>query len=308
MTVAPEPAGPPAEPVVIYTDGGADPNPGLGGWAAIIRFGRHERVLSGAEPDTTNNRMELTAAIAALQALTRPCRIQFHTDSEYLRRGITEWVERWAAKNWRRGKQPVANADLWQTLRELSRRHQIEWFWVRGHSGHEDNERVDELARQARLAITASSAHDPALPRLFLRASVSGNPGPGGWGLILERDGQTEQFSGTAAKTTNNRLEIEAAVAGLRLLPPGQAIQLFTVSDYLYQGATQWLPAWRRRNWLKKDGQPVSHADLWQQLGAEMERRPVQWLNVKGVPEPFREVMEEAARVAAEAARLEKRG
>ncbi|HFE66753.1 MAG TPA: ribonuclease HI, partial [Chloroflexi bacterium] len=102
--------------VIIYTDGGADPNPGIGGWAAILRFGQHEKVLTGNEPHTTNNRMELQAAIGALRALKRPSTVQFYTDSEYLRKGITEWIEGWAANNWQKKGKPIPNADLWQKL------------------------------------------------------------------------------------------------------------------------------------------------------------------------------------------------
>jgi ribonuclease HI len=253
--------------------------------------------------------MELTAAVAALRSLTRPCQVQFHTDSQYLRRGITEWIDKWAVKKWQRKPgEPVPNADLWQSLLDLSRRHQIEWYWVRGHAGDPDNERVDRLAREARLAITPGATVDDSAPRLYLRASVRGNPGPGGWGVVLEREGQTEQFSGSLASTTNNRLEIVAALEALRLVPSGQAAYLVTVSDYLYQGATRWIHGWRRNGWRKKDGEPVSHADLWQLLDAEMGRRHIQWLNVKGLPDEHRTAMAEAARVAAEAVRLEGNG
>jgi ribonuclease HI len=135
--------------VTIYTDGACDPNPGAGGWAAVLQFGRHERVLTGAHPDTTNNRMELTAAIEALKALNEPCRVDFYTDSQYLRRGITEWIPRWKARNWRRKGGKLANVDLWKDLDAAIQPHQIQWRWVRGHSGHPENQRVDRLARKA---------------------------------------------------------------------------------------------------------------------------------------------------------------
>jgi ribonuclease HI len=135
--------------VQIYTDGGCEPNPGPGGWAALLRFGAEEKELSGREAETTNNRMELTAAIRALQALKRPCRVQFYTDSEYLKRGITEWLPGWRRRGWKRQGGVLANVDLWQALDEAIRPHLIDWRWVRGHSGHPENERVDRLARQA---------------------------------------------------------------------------------------------------------------------------------------------------------------
>ena len=135
--------------VQIYTDGACSPNPGPGGWAAILRYGNHEKVLSGYEPKTTNNRMELTAAIRALQALNRPCQVQIFTDSQYLKYGITEWLPRWKARNWQRKGGSLANLDLWQALDAACQPHQIEWCWLHGHIGHPENERVDQLARQA---------------------------------------------------------------------------------------------------------------------------------------------------------------
>jgi ribonuclease HI len=269
--------------VTIYSDGGADPNPGIGGWAAVLRYDGHEKVLTGNHPKTTNNRMELQAAIGALAALKRPSQVEFHTDSEYVRKGITQYIEKWAANDWRSGKRAVANADLWQELWALVKQHEIEWQWVKGHSGHPLNERVDELARQARLKITPKIEVDDNTPRLYLRASCKGNPGPGGWGVVLERGDETEQNSGSAPSTTNNRMEIQAAIEGLLMLQPGSAVQIFTTSDYLFQGATRWIKGWRQRNWQKKDGQPVANADLWQALDQLMSAYQVRWVNAKNL-------------------------
>jgi len=136
--------------MVSYTDGACSGNPGPGGWAALLIYGQHEKTLSGGELQTTNNRMELMAAIRALQALKRPCQIDFYTDSQYVRRGITEWMPRWKAKGWSRGKnKPLANVDLWQVLDQAVQQHRIVWHWVRGHANHPQNERVDALARAA---------------------------------------------------------------------------------------------------------------------------------------------------------------
>ena len=152
VTVAP---GPPASEVVeIWTDGGAKPNPGAGGWAAILRFRGVERELSGAEKATTNNRMELTAAAEALETLKRPCRVVLHTDSEYVKNGVTRWHAGWVRRNWRNSAgDPVANMDLWRRLLEAAKAHRIEWRWVRGHSGDPMNERADALATAAREAL-----------------------------------------------------------------------------------------------------------------------------------------------------------
>lgn len=145
------------EPVVIYTDGGCRPNPGIGGWAAILHHQGRYKELSGAEWDTTNNRMELTAAVSALEALKRPCRVELHTDSEYLQKGITVWLPSWKRKGWKRGGGTLKNVDLWQKLDELTQVHDIEWRWVRGHAGDPNNERCDELATEALARLAASA-------------------------------------------------------------------------------------------------------------------------------------------------------
>jgi ribonuclease HI len=134
--------------VEIFSDGACSGNPGPGGWGAILRYHGHERELSGFDPATTNNRMELMAAIAALEALTRPCRVRLHTDSRYVRDGITTWIHDWKRRNWRTAdKKPVKNLDLWQRLAASLEPHQVEFIWVRGHAGHPENERADALAR-----------------------------------------------------------------------------------------------------------------------------------------------------------------
>jgi ribonuclease HI len=136
--------------VEIFTDGACSGNPGPGGWGAILRWRGEEKELSGGEPETTNNRMEMMAAIRALEALTRPAQVRLHTDSAYLRDGIMRWIHAWKAKGWKTAdKKPVKNVDLWQRLETAAERHDVEWIWVRGHSGHPENERADKLARAA---------------------------------------------------------------------------------------------------------------------------------------------------------------
>jgi len=135
--------------VTIYTDGSCSPNPGPGGWACLLRYGKHKKEINGYEERTTNNRMELTAAIQALQALKTPCTVDLHTDSQYLQRGITEWLPAWRKRNWKRKEGKLANVDLWKALDSEVTKHDIKWHWVKGHAGHPDNERVDELAKQA---------------------------------------------------------------------------------------------------------------------------------------------------------------
>ena len=137
-----------SDDVTIYTDGACSGNPGPGGWGAILTAGAHMREISGGEPNTTNNRMEMMAAIRALEALKRPCRVALHTDSQYLRQGITEWLSGWKARGWRTAsKSPVKNEDLWRELDAARARHTVSWHWVKGHAGHPMNERADALAR-----------------------------------------------------------------------------------------------------------------------------------------------------------------
>ena len=144
--------------VTLFTDGACLGNPGPGGWAALLRHGTRERELSGAEAHTTNNRMELMAAIAGLEALRKPCAVVLTTDSQYVMRGVEEWMPRWIARGWRTaGGDPVKNRDLWERLSLASGVHRVTWKWVRGHSGHADNERVDALARAAAEAVRDSS-------------------------------------------------------------------------------------------------------------------------------------------------------
>jgi ribonuclease HI len=144
--------------VTIHTDGACSGNPGPGGWGAILAFGDREKELKGGEAHTTNNRMELTGAIAALEALTRPCLVDLYTDSEYLRGGITGWIHGWKRNGWRtRDKKPVKNVDLWQRLDAALARHEVRWHWIKGHAGHAQNERADTLAREAIRALRAGA-------------------------------------------------------------------------------------------------------------------------------------------------------
>jgi len=135
--------------VTLYTDGACRGNPGPGGWGVFLQFGKHEKTLHGGESLTTNNRMELLAAIRGLEALTRPCDVDLYTDSQYVRKGITQWIHNWKKNGWKTaGKKDVKNRDLWQALDELMQKHQVQWHWVKGHAGHPGNEKADALANQ----------------------------------------------------------------------------------------------------------------------------------------------------------------
>ena len=143
--------------VQIYTDGACKGNPGPGGWGALMRMGKHEKELSGGEAETTNNRMELTAAIRALQALTQPCQVELYSDSKYVLEGITKWIHGWQKRGWKNAsKKPVLNEDLWRELLDAAAPHQMSWNWVKGHSGHPENDRVDQLASDQAAAFGAA--------------------------------------------------------------------------------------------------------------------------------------------------------
>ncbi len=141
------------KPIEIFTDGACKGNPGKGGWGALLRIGDHEKELSGSDPATTNNRMEMTAAVRALQALREPCSVRLHTDSRYVIDGMTKWMFGWIKKGWKTAdNKPVKNEDLWRALADAAKGHKIDWIWVKGHNGHVENERVDKLASDAAMA------------------------------------------------------------------------------------------------------------------------------------------------------------
>src|ERR1051325_7172446 len=144
--------------ITIYTDGACSGNPGPGGWGAILSFGDHEKGLMGGEENTTNNRMELMAAISALEALKRPCSVDLYTDSKYVRDGISGWIKKWKQNGWKTAdKKPVKNVDLWQRLDAALEHHRVQWHWVKGHAGHAENERADQLARDGLVAARAGA-------------------------------------------------------------------------------------------------------------------------------------------------------
>jgi len=164
--------------VTIHSDGGCEGNPGPGGWAAVLEFGRARKEISGGELATTNNRMELRAAIEALACLKEPCAVDFYTDSEYVREGITSWIAGWKARRWRTAeRKPVKNADLWRRLDELASGHRVNWHWLRGHAGHPGNERCDQLAAQEiRKILTRHKPEDLAAALAAFREQQSAIP------------------------------------------------------------------------------------------------------------------------------------
>jgi ribonuclease HI len=310
---------------LVYTDGGCDPNPGPGGWAAVLQITPpedelYEVALTGNAPHSTNNRMELEAAIAALAYLHgRYCgpvgleedqakgrlAVELHTDSTYLRSGIREWIERWVANGWqKRNQTAVKNRDLWERLYALAAAPEspldVAWHWVKGHAGDPLNERVDRLAGEARARLRGDeepapppvSAAPPAQAevegpavQLSVAAACPGARGPGAWAVVLSTDSSSgehkEVLSGCEAESTNSALTLQGALAGLRALTRPARVTLYTTEEYLAKGASEWVVKWRQRGWTTSGNKPVQHRELWQALLAAAEPHHVTWQFVR---------------------------
>lgn len=272
--------------LTIYTDGACSPNPGPGGWGAVVIVaGKVVSELSGFGGDSTNNRMELTAAVEALKSLDRSYRIVLYTDSNYLRHGITDWIHGWQKNGWLTAdRKPVKNSDLWQELLSQIARHEIVWKWVRGHGSDRWNNRADELAVLARRSDTAASPErggQTVLPNagdvfLYLGVTCRQAAGVGGWAVVMTWRGRIRVLGGKADGMTANQLYIHAAIEGLRALKKDVPVQLFTYSSYLRDGINSWIVGWRQRNWQTREGSPVTNRELWQQLADLLDTSRVQ--------------------------------
>jgi len=300
----------------VYTDGGCDPNPGPGGWGAVIQLGNREQVLSGSDPDTTNNRMELTATIEALSWLRDSfghCEVDLYTDSQYLRRGITEWLKGWAARGWRtKSNTPVKNQDLWCRLAVLADAHTVTWHWLKGHAGHRQNERADRLATTARQklvgrgrATTSGREGRSACYDVEICVKVSCLPGGRcGWGAVLRQGEHTKSLShGTKAGTANATL-LWAAANALRFLKRPCQVVVYSDASYLIKGASSWIKGWQARGWKTRDGKPVANKDGWQELLRAAAPHQVAWAMAKEGANP--EDLAIAAELASTAARGER--
>lgn len=276
--------------ITIYTDGGASPNPGPGGWAAILIHPAKTRELSGGAEDTTNNRMELTAAIEALKALKQRCLIDFYSDSEYLIKGITERIDTWLAAG-KFEKNEVSNPDLWLELHELVQQHDISWHWVRGHTGDHWNERADELATAARPGNDAFL--DTSRTRVILQ--IAGAKGNFGYAAAVVRNddlASTEIITGGERDTTPNHFILRAAIDVLHQIPPEEPLYLFTNSSYLFDGITKWIHNWKKTTFRK-------FALQWKQLDELCSMRDIQWVSFKkDDPPPALELLKEPLKQA----------
>jgi len=280
--------------VDVYTDGGCDPNPGPGGWGAVIRWDDREWLLSGNDPDTTNNRMELHAAAAALallEGLLGRCQVEVHTDSQYLRQGITSWIEGWVRRGWRTSdKQPVKNQDLWRLLHQLTQAHDVTWHWLKGHAGHPLNERADQLATEARRALRRlhPPPRSPEAPQpagdgrpavdIFVKASCRGDERWGGWGVVLRMGEHTRSLSGSERPTTANAMLIRGAAEALRALTKPCWVTIYSDAKYLIDGASRWVKRWQARGWQTREGQPVANRAEWEALLEAARPHHVTWV------------------------------
>ena len=272
--------------IEVYTDGGCDPNPGPGGWAAIILWQGREWVLSGSDPDTTNNRMELhapAAALAVLEGLLGRCQVNLHTDSEYLHRGMTEWLDGWVSHGWRTlDNQPVKNQDLWRVLYRLAQAHEVTWHWLKGHAGHTYQERADRLATEARRSRRTRTTGPTARPdgpavEITIKAACAAARGPGGWGAVLRTGNHVRKLSGGQPATTANAMLIRGAAEALNALTNPCRVTLYSDADYLIKGASLWASAWQARGWTTKEGKPVSNREHWEALLAAARPHHVTW-------------------------------
>lgn len=305
--------------VQIYTDGGCDPNPGPGGWGAVLVFGLKTLELSGAEANTTNNRMELTAAIRALQMLKRSCQVTLHTDSRYLQKGIVEWMPAWKQRGWLKANgKPVENQDLWQALDEQTSRFEIDWRWLKGHHGHPLNERADQLAAEARFrgdqqkVVTPAAGRQPVnhpdrvMPRydVYTRACALGSPGPAGYAAVLvTAEEQVKVISGGWRLATSNVAELWAAVAALRALKEPSQVTIHTTSKYLFDNVTQNLAEWERAHWHTRQGQPVKNVEIWRELSLVLGDHDIVWKYIPGSEAiPYSTQASRAARLEAQEA------
>ncbi len=265
-------------PIDIYTDGGCRPNPGPGGWGVVIlRLGEAPVELSGSEEEATNNRMELRAGLEALRSLDRPSEIDLHTDSQYVRQGITSWMVGWKRRGWRTAAgEPVQNRDLWQELEAELERHKVEWHWVRGHAGNRWNERADDLASAA-IPRSSGLVDDPGSVHVVLAVAYSGKMKRGAWAAALRFEEHEKEVSGVVEGATPNQMHILGAVLALEALKRPIRAHIYTTSDYLKDGATSWLGGWRSRGWTTREGKPVSNREAWQRLERQIDRHDLIW-------------------------------
>lgn len=286
----------------IYTDGSCSPNPGPGGWAAVLLFDQGNKIveLQGTENQSTNNRMELTAALKALESLEGNNDVEVLTDSRYLQRGISEWLVKWKKNGWVTAEgYPVKNRDLWQTFSTQLERHNITWTWIKGHNKNSWNERADTLATVVRQSLNKStSTYDPSGVHLFAGVTWKHSKASGAWAVVLNYGSHYKVLGGARENTTANRLYLHAVIEGILCLKRTIPVYIYTRSGYLRDGLEVWLEGWRTRNWLTRDGTAVSNVELWRQLSKLKEKYSIKIISVSSENPPCQ--LQEAKELARE--------
>lgn len=264
--------------IKIYTDGSCSPNPGPGGWGVVILPEKgKKRELSGKAADTTNNRMELQAALEALKSLPVSSAVELYTDSTYVKNGITSWIENWRKRNWMTTeKEPVKNRDLWESLDKEITRHQVQWFWVKGHADNPYNERADELAVKAR-GREELPLDDQTAVHIFLGITWKQKAQVGSWSAIFRYQKHYKVIGGSVEDSSANRTHIQSAAAALRVLKRRIPVCLYTSSGYLKEGASSWLKGWQQNDWQTRDGKVVSNREAWQELNSLLQQLSVKF-------------------------------
>jgi ribonuclease HI len=259
--------------VTIYTDGGCDPNPGTGGWGVVLLFDDQQTELSGGERSSTNNRMELTAACRALEFLDQPYSVDLHTDSQYVQKGITEWIKNWIRKDWK----DVKNPDLWQRLDAATMRHDIKWHWLKGHAGHEHNERVDFLAMNEIRKLRGEAPLAQDIPAPFEGTIIHATSTPGTWKVKIKQESGETELNGAEQGANSYRMALVAAIAALEAFETPSKIEFYTDNETLQKGITQWIKGWIKKGWITSTGDPVKHKDLWLRLHDLREIHEISW-------------------------------
>ncbi|AGF79783.1 ribonuclease HI [Desulfocapsa sulfexigens DSM 10523] len=262
--------------VTIYTDGSCSPNPGPGGWGVVIlpENGK-KRELSGKVDVTTNNRMELLAALKALQALPCPHAVELFTDSKYVKNGITKWIGNWRSNNWLTAeKEAVKNRDLWEALDNEIKRHEVKWLWVKGHDNDPNNERADALAVAARGRAVLPLSDETAI-HIFMGITWKQKLQIGSWAAVFRYRKHFKIIGGVVKNSSANRIHIQSACDALRTLKRRLPVHLYTSSGYLKDGAGNWLSGWERNGWKTREGKVVSNKEEWQELNLQLQEYSV---------------------------------
>jgi ribonuclease HI len=296
--------------ITIYTDGSCSPNPGPGGWAALLLFADGEKVieLQGAEEDTTNNRMELQAALSAMASLQEGCSLEVITDSRYLQRGVSDWLERWKKNQWRTAEGfAVKNRDLWEKFAAELERHEVRWKWVKGHGVDQWNIRADEMAAAARKSLPVLQASaDAEAVHLYPGVTWKNSNGCGAWAVVLRYHRHCRILGGYAADTTANQLYLVAVIEGIMALKRVLPVVVHTRSGYLRDGLQTWLEPWRKRGWQTREGKEVSNKEQWMELARLRQKFA---MTVVDVPEQNPSChSQEAKELAREYEELQSRG